>query len=274
MPNVVKAQPIDELRRSVIRLVDYMDANKESAASLCARLIQAITEFGRPYMKPRPGQDKNVVFIPCEDAPVVMITTCIPITEDAESVIGGLRRFADRCGEFSEPMEDIVSEAEMDLVLDAAQKKFGVLDIVALFNPLKILSLHNTHRVFDCECGISDGYHREAVIFVYHPRNVSVHDKVYIFAHELGHALHLGLTGDVNRIPERFDVFNESLGIKEMTLHEKQESFADAAAIAILNNDGLREHLPGQLSERLPPYFEKYIKYVTDAHFKKLGWRR
>jgi hypothetical protein len=97
---------------------------------------------------------------------------------------------------------------------------------------------------------------------------------VFIFAHEVGHALHLGLTGDVNRIPERFDAFNESLGIKGMPLHDKQESFADAAAIAILNSDGLREHLPNQLLEQLPPYFEKYFKFVTDAYFKKLGWHR
>jgi hypothetical protein len=151
---IVKPQPIADLRQGVIRLLDYMNTNNDCAALLCAQLIRAIEEYGKPYLKPLPSQDKNVVFIPPRDAPVVMITTCVPVAEDAGSVIGGLRKFAERCGEFSEPLEGAVSEAEMDLVLSAAQKKFGVMDIVALFSPLKIVSLDNTHRVFNCECGI------------------------------------------------------------------------------------------------------------------------
>jgi len=203
-----------------------------------------------------------------------MIPTYVPIMRDEDSIVGGLNKLLERCGEFSEPIEDIVSETEMDAVLEAAHEKFGILDIIALFSPLKILSFSNSHFQCNCECGIPEKHNFESVILVYHPRNVSVYDRVFIFAHEIGHALHIGLTGDADRVPDRFDAFNESLGIKDLTLQEKQETFADAVAIAILNSDGLREHLPGQLLKQLPPYFEKYIEYITGEHFKKLQWDR
>lgn len=271
---VVKAQPLDELKSSIIAFLDFISANKEYKKRLCEQLLQAITEFGQPYLKPLPSQSKNVVFIPPEAAPVIMIPAYVPMSKDEDSIVNGLNKFVERCGEFSEPMEDIISETEMDSVLEAAHKKFGILDIIASFSPLKILSFHNSHYRCNCECGIPDKHKFQSVILVYHPRNVSVYDRFFIFAHEVGHALHIGLTGDADRVPDRFDAFNESLGIKDLAPHEKQESFADAVAIAILNSDGLREHLPDQLLKQLPPYFEKYVKFVTDDFFKKLHWQR
>ena len=271
---IVRSQPIDELKSSVTAFIEYAGANKSLEVPLCKRLSQSLIQFWKPYMEPMPNRGMNVIFIPSEDAPVAMMPSCVPLNGDSEATIKGLHRFLERCDEFSEPMEARVTEAEMESVLSAAQERFGILDIIAHFSPLKILCLNNTHRVHNCECGITDDHSREAVIFVYHPRNVSVHDRVFIFAHEIGHALHLTLTSDVGRVPDRFDEFNESLGIEKLTTIEKQETFADATAIAILNCDELRDHLPTQLLKVLPPYFEKYISYVTGDYFRKLHWQR
>jgi Zn-dependent peptidase ImmA (M78 family) len=271
---IARPQLLGELAVSVTAFLDYARANKRLERQLCEQLSQALIQFSQPYLEPSPGRDMNVVFIPPEAAPVMMIPSCVPIMGDSKSMISGLHRFLERCGEFSKPIEDRVTEAEMESALGAAQEKFGILDIIAHFRPLKIISLDNSHRIRNCECGITDGYSSEAVIFVYHPRDVSVYDRVFIFAHEIGHALHLALTHDIDRIPSRFDEFNEALGIKSLTLQQKQETFADAAAIAILHCDELRNHLPAQLLEQLPPYFEKYIGYVTGDYFKKLHWER
>jgi len=51
-----------------------------------------------------------------------------------------------------------------------------------------------------------------------------------------------------------------------MTLEEKQENFADAVAIAILNSAELIEHLPADLSNILLPYFDRYITHITSMH--------
>lgn len=271
---IVKPQSFEELRASVSAFLDFADANNKYTGELFQQLLQALVRFGKPYLEPLPTQNNNVIFIPPEDAPVMTITTCVPISDDPKVIMTGLKRFTERCDEFSSPIEAIISEAEMDLVLATADKRFGILDIIAKFRPLKILSFHNSHHMFNCECGITDNYSKEAFIFVYHPREISVYDRFFIFAHEIGHALHLALTHDIDRIPKRFDDFNESLGITGMSTQEKQESFADAVAIAILYCDELQEHLPNQLHKQLPPYFEKYIKFLTDDYFKTLHWER
>lgn len=80
------------------------------------------------------------------------------------------------------------------------------------------------------------------------------------------HALHLALTSEVDVIPDKFDKFNESLGLPQMKLEEKQECFADAVAIAILSCDELKDHLPVELHNQVLPYFEKYISYITQEY--------
>ena len=110
----------------------------------------------------------------------------------------------------------------------------------------------------------------ESTIFFYHPNNVSTYDRVFIFAHELGHALHQALTLDIERIPEGFDKFNDALNLKDLALKDKQEMFADAVAFAVLNCDELKCHIPAKFMPQLLPFFDKYIKYVTDRYFKVL----
>jgi len=177
----------------------------------------------------------------------------------------GMDRLLERIRDFSAPMESIVTEDEMNAVLDSAQGKFKILDIVAPIKPLMILSLNNSHSEHNSGCGVA-GTSRSSVILVYHPRDVSLCDRVFIFAHEIGHALHMALTGDMTVIPDRFDEFNEALGIEWETVHQKQEAFADVAAFAILNSSSLKEHLPHQSSEVMLECCDKYIGHVTGRH--------
>ena len=150
-----------------------------------------------------------------------------------------------------------------------AHKKYKILDIIAPIRHLKIVLLNNSHFYYNCECGFTDqGENSEAILLIYHPNQTEIYDMVFIFAHELGHALHLALTGDIKIIPDGFDDFNAKLGLSNMTFEEKQENFADAVAIAILNSDELQEHLPAELSNVLPPYFDKYITHLTTRHLK------
>lgn len=266
---IMKQESLGQLQSSIIVFLDFINANEKYKNQMCRQLIQLIIEFGNQYLKLSPLQDKNIVLIPQEAAPILMITTCVPITDDAGLIIEGLNKFVARCGEFSEPQEDIISADEINMILDIAQRKFNILNIIAPDKPLKILHLNNSHCIHNCECGIGESpMGQEAVIFVYHPIDVSMFDRVYIFAHELGHALHLALTGTVEVVPDDFDAFNESLGIKGLTIEEKQETFADAMAIAILNCDELKGHFPAGLLEELPPYVEKYIIHITNKYFK------
>jgi Zn-dependent peptidase ImmA (M78 family) len=112
-----------------------------------------------------------------------------------------------------------------------------------------------------------NGESRQSLVFLYHPRQNETHDRVFIFAHELGHALHNALTGDVNIFPDGFDSFNDMLRVKFDTHEAKQEGFADAVAIAVLGspNSRLKSHLPTQFSKDISPVFVRYLKNLCNA---------
>lgn len=269
---VTEAATIDEIKSGLTAFIKFYEEKPKLRKRLCGQLIDEAIIFGANYIIPKPNQKRNAVFIPPKAAPVVMILSFIPKIDDAEEIYEGLKRYLSRCNEFTEPIEDIVTEKEMRAVIDSAQTKFKILDIVAPAKPLMIVSLNNSHIIRDSECGISaDKASRESVIFVYHPRDVSKHDRVFIFAHELGHALHLALTGDVDVIPDKFDAFNESLGVsvKLQTIPLKQEAFADVTAFAILSGGKLEKHLPHQFSEPMLEAFNRYIGFVTGNYLKK-----
>jgi hypothetical protein len=178
------------------------------------------------------------------------------LTADLDSFFNGLHKLLERCDEYIDPVETIVTEKEMDLVLENAQKKYRILDIIAPIKPLMIISLNHSHTKHNSECGISGtAGSRESVIFAYHPREVTpTCGRVFIFAHEIGHALHLALTGDITVMPDSFNAFNEKLNIKLQTIEDKQEAFADVTALVLLNGEGI-EGLPGELPEIALKYY-------------------
>ena len=198
---IINSRSIDDIKSHVSTFLSFIENNETSRKEMCGSLAQAIVETGKPYMKRSTGSANNAVIIPPEHAPVLMIPTCVTMMFGTDAFFAGLHKFLERCGEFSAPKEAAVTDDEINLVLGAAQRKFGIMDIIAFYRPLMIVRLNNSHRVYNCECGITDTPgNREAVIFIYHPNDVSVYDRVFIFAHELGHALHKTLTGDVDVI--------------------------------------------------------------------------
>ena len=271
---VAKSKSVAELKSSLTELLAFAVKNKSCRSFLREYLIELVFEAGRPYMKPLPEQRNNVVFIPPEAAPIVMIPTFVPLAAGDREFFSGVKRLIARCNEFTAPCGDAVSEDEMSPILESAQEKFRVLDIIAPVKPLNIISLNNSHIVFNSQCGIGYGAAPEAVIFVYHPRADAQHTKEFIFAHEIGHAVHIALTGGVSVLPDDFDAFNERLNIFWQTVEQKREAFADVAAFAILNSGGLREYLPGPPSESALDCFDSYIRSIVAAHINKKRGRR
>jgi hypothetical protein len=268
---IIDARSIDEMKTGIEAFIRVSDKTPKLRERLCEALIDEVILFVAGYLKPLQKQKNNVLFIPPDAAPLAMIPTCVPLSGSTQMIYEGLKRYLSRCGEFTAPMEDIVTEEEMHMVLDSAQEKFRILNIIAPVKPLIIMSLNNSHYVRNCECGIADGpASRESVIFVYHPRDVSICDRLFIFAHEVGHSLHLALTGDVEVIPDGFDEFNEALDIKLQTTLQKQEAFADVTAFAILGSGSLKKHLPHPFTEPSLDAFNRYISYVTNNYLKQL----
>jgi hypothetical protein len=180
-------------------------------------------------------------------------------------IVAGLKRFVAKCMELGEPIHEAITHEEINAVLNGAQKSYRLVDILAPKQPLKILLFNNSHVEHDSECGVPADPEREAVIFLYHPRE-TVHGRVFIFAHELGHALHLSLTKSAEVLPADFDRFNENLGITFDSVSQKQEAFADVTAMAVLSGGGLAEHLPHEFGDAMLKSFDMYIRYAIRKH--------
>ena len=273
--NIFKSNSIGEIKSAVSAFLKAADEVRETfngmfVYALCQRLAEAFTEWSKQYLAPAKGTAWNAVIIPPEDSPIMLMSSCVPFGSAPVDVIAGLKKFVESCDEFTPPVNDAISVSEMKRTLTLAQKSYRIVDIVAPDEPMKILRFDNSHTVYNSMCAIL-GDSKQAIIFSFHPNNIKIHDRVYIFAHELGHALHLALTGDINLLPDGFDAFNDTFSPKLKTIKDKQEAFADAVAIAILNVKGLGTHFPTQFSKDVSHVFARYVRGLCEGALKEAG---
>jgi hypothetical protein len=272
--NILGCQTAEEIKTAVSAFIAEADKARaerggKAVRGLCKRLTDTLANWLAIYKTPAFDSPLNVRVVPPVHALALMLSMNVPLGGTQELIIGGLKRFLDRCDEFTAPIEDAVTPDEIEAVLEAAERSFKIISLIAPKAPLCILRMNNSHIIHNSECGVPSNPEHEAVILVFHPREVSVHDRVFIFAHELGHALHLALTHDVNVLPDKFDDFNAALGVTPTSASHKPEMFADAAAYAILGDERLREHLPKEFLGEALPYFKRYLNYITATEWNK-----
>jgi hypothetical protein len=247
--DILECRPVDETKAAVSNFIAATDEVRSEHNGMlvwdfCRRLTDALTAFAESCATVPHGSARNATIIPPERAPILMLAMSVPLGGTPMQTIGGLKKFIARCDEFSAPIEDAIAPSEIEAVLECAERNFKIVSLIAPQTPLHILRMNNSHILHNSECGVPTNPEHAAVILALHPREASVYDRVFIFAHELGHALHLSLTHDVNTLPDKFDDFNGALGIAPESADHKPEMFADAVAYALLGDDCLREHLP------------------------------
>ena len=266
--NILGRQSIDEIKTSVSAFIAATDKirserNGKTVRDLCKALTDSLANWLAIYKTPSLDSLLNAVIVPPEHALTIMLSMSVPLGGTSENVINGLKKFIARCDEFTAPIKDAITPDEIETVLETAERKYKIITLIAPKAPLCILQMNNSHVVHNSECGVPTNPENEAVLFVFHPREVDVYGRVFIFAHELGHALHLSLTHDINVLPDKFDDFNGALGITPTSADHKPEMFADVVAYALLGDECLQEHLPKDFRKEALPYFERYLKYIT-----------
>ena len=235
--------------------------------SLCQRFKDILLKQTEIYSTQPLSSKNNVVIVPPEHAPIILLYSCVPINGIPLDMISGLKKFIARCDEFVPPVYDAITVAEINRVVNAAQKTYRIVELIAPKQPMYILRFNNSHIEHNSQCGIPDNGEQTATIFLFHLKEKGLFNRIYIFAHELGHALHLALTKNIDIIPDGFDKFNDCIHVHFETLKDKQEAFADAVALAILHIKGLRVHLPTEHCKYMSPYFAKYIRAITENIF-------
>jgi hypothetical protein len=231
------------------------------------RFYSAVKERDEAYQRRTQGLKYNAVIIPPELVPTAMIPAYVKMDGNHYDFADNMSRLISRCDEFTSPVHPAISETEIQAVLGAAQWAFGMIDTIAPDYPLRIYRFDHSHIAKNSECGVTNSDSRQSVVFVYHPRESEIYNRIFIFAHELGHAFHFALTGDVDILPDGFDNLNKVIGVKLETPAAKAECFADAAAIAILGSPDsrLKSHLPTQFCKDLSQVFVRYFMPLRSA---------
>ena len=273
--DIFNCSSIGEIKAAVKAFLAATDKVREAyngmfVYALCRRLEETFIGWAKQYSTALKGLAWNVAIIPPEDSPIMMLPSYVPLGCAPADVIAGLKKYVERCEEFIAPIHDSITVPEIKRVLTIAQKSYRLIDIIAPEEPLKILMFGNSHKAHNSQCAIPVG-NRQAVIFSFHPNKVDVHDRIFIFAHELGHALHLSFTHDIDILPEGFDEFSDTFSPKPDTLKDKQEMLADAVAIAILNAKGLGTHFPTQFSKNMSYLFARYVRGLCEVSLQKSG---
>lgn len=274
--DIMKCKSFDEIKEAVKAFLTAVEEVRDIFNGVliyeyCQKLTAALETWAKPYIAAPRSSKVNAVIVPPEDSPLMLLKFSIPINGRPIDITDALNKFITRCDEYVPPICDAITQTEITRVLNAAQKAYRLIDIVAPKEPLKILRFDYSHITYNSQCGLSDNPGCPATVMVYHPKEVETYNRVFIFAHELGHALHQTLTGSVSITPDGFDELNDKFSSKLNSTEDTQERFADAVALSILNIKGLGTHFPTQVSKDISPFFARYLRGLCENTLIKMG---
>ena len=257
---------LQEIIDNVKNFLQIIEEHRSERISLCRTLARTVLEYTQvhhlDHMMNHKG--KNVIVLNYEESPLYLLRTYIGGQKQVGKIVSRLKEFLMHCEDFVDPTGIEITPQQIDMVIDIAQRRFSLIDILAPVTPLVIMRLNNANRQCNSMCGVmGEGSDTRAILMMFNPRNVE-NDPIYIFAHELGHAFHLALTHEPQIMPARFDELNELLGVtKVIPISDKIEVFADVFAMALLNCPELKVHNPFIEFEHVIPYFDKYLQALA-----------
>ena len=263
---ITNSLSLQEIIENVKIFLQIIEENKSERIYLCRTLARTVLEYTQVHhlnhlMNPK---GKNVIILNCEESPLYLLRTYIGGQKQVGKIVSRLKEFLMHCEDFVDPTGIEITPQQIDMVIDIAQRRFSLIDILAPVTPLVIMRLNNANKRCNSMCGvIGEGSGTRAILMMFSARNEE-NDLVYIFAHELGHAFHLALTHEAQIMPAKVDEFNELLGVtKVIPISDKIEVFADVFAMALLNCPELKVHNPFIEFEHVIPYFDKYIQALA-----------
>jgi len=162
---------------------------------------------------------------------------------------------------FTESKNVQISESSVSEIMEYLNLKFSFYDAVLKSNPIEIVMLNNTHVDFNNECFAygTDG-EVDCKLFVYHLKENSSYSPEYVFLHELGHVVHIKLTGKAKSVPNSFfDCIASEF--PDMTLHTAPEIFADCFAMAVMHESPFSKYDPfDKIKQEHKVLFKQYMK--------------
>jgi len=265
---ITNSLSLKEIIENVKIFLQFIKEHKSQRVYMCRILARTVLEYTQVHhlnhmINPNP---KNVIVLNFIESPLFLLRTYIGGLKHVGKIVSRLKEFLMFCKDCVDSTGIDITPQQIEMVIDIAQKRFCLIDILAPAAPLVILRLNNANKRYNSMCGIiGEGSGTRGIILMFSLRN-GENDPVYIFAHELGHAFHLALTHEPQIMPAKFDELNELLGItKVIPISDKIEVFADVFAMALLNCPELKAHNPFVELEHLISYYDKYIQVLADS---------
>lgn len=178
--------------------------------------------------------------------------------------IGDLHQYADRFWYADTPM---LTEGDVAKVFQMVEALFSYSQKVMDVHPVDILLIEAQHERLNGETSavfIVEGM--QGYICIYQVQNEEV-NPIHVLLHELGHLLHIKLTGTLTGIPKSFVGHLLSLGMdcSKLTTAQLQELFADTFMLAVVNKH-LELGLPEpNFSAKTLAHCYKYICTLFDS---------
>ena len=188
-----------------------------------------------------------------------------------------LRQFVDYVqNNFTHPKGELLSPSDLDKILAALEKKYGLIRRLSATETLRILRIPNMHLSFNSVCNAvrpiygTDCFRYE--IYLFHCKDEQSGHPAYILLHEIGHALQVELTHDPRRIPESFcKMSNAFLGKPLEQSAIAPEIFADAFAIAMIRIFGWDEYGTfDEIDAGVKNTFTQYMDWLLEKEVLKL----
>ncbi len=172
--------------------------------------------------------------------------------------IGKLIQYID--AEVTAPSGRFLTEKQEVETLEAVTARYPYFKIVGKERPLTILNLDNSNRQYNSVCSVG-GLGEQSIVMMYHlkPGPDGNGSPIAVFLHELGHALHIAITGSVE-VPEEFykfqNVFSQKLSPGDPMAGDV---FADCFAIAVMHGGPLQRHMPFEVDNIIGEMIRRFF---------------
>ena len=149
-------------------------------------------------------------------------------------VVEALAHYATRFDYADTPM---LTPESVNIILERVNEVFPYAKTVIGDNPLEILLIESQHESRNGEStAIFTSNGMQGNICIYQLQDNCVAAPEHILLHELGHLLHMRVTGTITDVPASFIDYLSQLGTdcNELTTAQLQEVFADTFMLAML----------------------------------------
>ena len=264
--DLVESKNLLEAKCPLTIIDEYLAQNTVNRPQFCKQLSQAIVEWSimsRPDIFNLEADSRYHIYSVLDSIPPYLAAFGLSLgrVREVRQRIKSLLSCIDET--IVEPSGVFLPELQEEKILTILATKFPYLEIVTAKKPLTILNINNTHRIYNSQCGTNEAV-TAFVIQMFNMKDASFVPE-YVFLHELGHALHLAITGSVLIVPDEFIKFNNSI---PGALHLEQgsidapELFADTFAIAVMRGT--------ELSGFDPFHFDDTLNGMLEMFFTKM----